>query len=172
LLQNGFINCLCSLSQCSSANSHSNGLVSKSHRTIQSGAILFLCRGGGLTPHARRPWKNAPARDAHVRCYMNNKCFYCDQIDMHMVRKHGEWFCSICIGNFNFGNLHRCAPELGEDIFPCVGYGAAVDYCEEYFNGELWVGNSEYGTQANWCLFCGYKAKTQVIWPHLTPREP
>ena len=36
--------------------------------------------------------------------------------------------------------------------------GNAVYYCYAD-NGELWVGNSEYGTQVNFCPFCGKEAE-------------
>ena len=60
--------------------------------------------------------------------------------------------------------LHCCEPELGEAIFPCGGYGAAIDICLEKDSGELWVSNGEYETRANYCPFCGYKAKLQITW--------
>ena len=45
-------------------------------------------------------------------------------------------------------------PEVGD----C---GSAITICLEYPNGELWVGNREYGSRVNYCPWCGYKAPAQ-----------
>ncbi len=65
--------------------------------------------------------------------------------------------------------LHNCTP--GHDwvkgdgaIFPCSGFGSAIEDCKEDECGRLWAGNSEYGTQVNYCPFCGYRAKVQIEW--------
>lgn len=48
---------------------------------------------------------------------------------------------------------HECKGDLPED-----GYGAAIYICHEDSNGKFWVGNGEYGSQVNFCPFCGAKA--------------
>lgn len=53
--------------------------------------------------------------------------------------------------------LHCCEVNAQSD-----GYGSAVDRCKEKENGQLWVENSEYATQVNFCPFCGYKAKVEL----------
>lgn len=62
--------------------------------------------------------------------------------------------------------LHKCEPgyHLVKDrfVFQSRGYGAAVESCVEDTEGRLWCDNSEYGTQVNFCPFCGYKAPQQV----------
>ncbi len=40
--------------------------------------------------------------------------------------------------------------------------GAAVTYCFEEEGGRLWVGNSEYENQVNFCPGCGKKADVQI----------
>lgn len=47
-------------------------------------------------------------------------------------------------------------------IHPNDGHGPAIDDCEERADGTLWVYNSEYGTQVNFCPVCGFKAPVQV----------
>jgi len=42
------------------------------------------------------------------------------------------------------------------------GYGYAIYECEENERGELWVGNDEYGSQVNFCPFCGAAAKVKI----------
>jgi hypothetical protein len=54
--------------------------------------------------------------------------------------------------------LHHCEGMTNED-----NYGGAINECEEYDNGSLWVTNDEYDSQVNYCPFCGYKAKLQAI---------
>ena len=49
------------------------------------------------------------------------------------------------------------------DAYPCIGYGQAIELCEERGDRTLWVSNSEYGTQVNFCPACGFKAAVQVI---------
>jgi hypothetical protein len=59
-------------------------------------------------------------------------------------------------------NRHRCEPDWVEDSDKIDGYGAAIEYCLENENGELWAGNGEYGTRVNYCPFCGAKAPLQI----------
>lgn len=69
--------------------------------------------------------------------------------------------------------LHHCKPGRSKNndgpVFPSSGYGAAIEECEETEQGELWAGNSEYGTQVNFCPFCGYKARRQVALSSMGP---
>ncbi len=52
------------------------------------------------------------------------------------------------------------------------GHGHAVEYMFEADDGTLWAENDEYGTQVNFCPFCGYKARTQlVLVPSRVPPE-
>jgi hypothetical protein len=51
-------------------------------------------------------------------------------------------------------NLHFCSEDL-----PHSGYGAAITCCYETLDGQLMVENGEYGSQVNYCPYCGYKAK-------------
>ena len=53
---------------------------------------------------------------------------------------------------------HRCEGELPKD-----GYGAAIDICTEHEDGTLWCGNSEYGSQVNFCPYCGFEARVRVL---------
>jgi len=52
---------------------------------------------------------------------------------------------------------HSCACKGAVE-----GWGAAVEVCEEHADGTLWVGNSEYGSQVNYCPQCGYKARVPI----------
>jgi hypothetical protein len=52
---------------------------------------------------------------------------------------------------------HNC-----EKALPQSGYGAAIEYCYEDENKKFWVGNGEYGSQVNYCPFCGEKAPIQA----------
>ena len=71
-------------------------------------------------------------------------------------------------------SLHECEGRLPED-----GYGEAINTCSEvesplaewrvkaygyerYKPGQFWVGNGEYGSQVNFCPYCGAKAPVQV----------
>lgn len=51
---------------------------------------------------------------------------------------------------------HECEYNV-----PYDAYGAAIEQCSEYEDGELWVGNGEYASRVNYCPFCGYKAVSQ-----------
>lgn len=53
--------------------------------------------------------------------------------------------------------LHECEGKL-----PVRGYGAAIDYCREDPDGTLWVGNGEYGSQVNFCPYCGYNGERKT----------
>jgi len=57
--------------------------------------------------------------------------------------------------------LHCCmvAPGTVRDY---EGWGNAIDLCEGHEDGTFWVGNSEYGSQVNFCPFCGQKAPVQI----------
>jgi hypothetical protein len=54
---------------------------------------------------------------------------------------------------------HTCIDWSGA---PQQGYGDAITEIDEHDDGTLWAGNGEYGTQVNFCPFCGYEAKTKV----------
>ena len=41
--------------------------------------------------------------------------------------------------------------------------GAAVLTCREHENGSLWVDNDEYESRVNFCPFCGFKARQQIV---------
>ena len=47
--------------------------------------------------------------------------------------------------------------------YPQEGYGEAVTYCAEREDGTLWAGNSEYGSQVNFCPACGFQAKVHRV---------
>lgn len=69
----------------------------------------------------------------------------------------------IAQGPVDVNVRHRCAPGWAEDDKDRFdGYGPAVTECHESEDGTLWVGNCEYGTQVNFCPFCGYEAQTTV----------
>jgi wobble nucleotide-excising tRNase len=42
-------------------------------------------------------------------------------------------------------------------------YGGAIRRCQEDEDGTLWVDNGEYASQVNYCPFCGYQARVQVL---------
>lgn len=52
--------------------------------------------------------------------------------------------------------MHKCKGNLPESL-----YGAAIDHCFEE-DGKLFVSNSEYMSQVNFCPYCGYEAKIKV----------
>lgn len=52
---------------------------------------------------------------------------------------------------------HRCEGKLPEGA-----HGAAVEACYEEGDGTLWVHNTEYASQVNFCPYCGYAAKVKV----------
>ena len=80
---------------------------------------------------------------------------------------------------------HHCEGKLPED-----GYGEAITYCDEveqsdlnrwaeieaanphatrngryadkHTPGQLWVSNGEYGSQVNFCPYCGYGALVKL----------
>lgn len=56
---------------------------------------------------------------------------------------------------------HCCMPIWR--TIPKEGYGNAIDLCEEHEDGTFWAGNSEYGSQVNFCPFCGQKAPVQIV---------
>ena len=54
---------------------------------------------------------------------------------------------------------HRCeAPNESKFYI----YGDAIYICYEDEIGELIVSNGEYGSQVNYCPYCGYKAKKKI----------
>lgn len=57
-------------------------------------------------------------------------------------------------------NVSRHCCDLTK--YPHAGYGEAVSYCEEHEDGTLWVDNSEYATQINFCPACGFPASVKV----------
>ncbi len=61
---------------------------------------------------------------------------------------------------------HECNADLPSD-----GYGSAIDSCYENMAGEFWAGNGEYGSQVNYCPFCGAKAPSPVSPSSPTNRE-
>lgn len=61
--------------------------------------------------------------------------------------------------------LHFCAIKMemymenDEDMLA----GTAMDYCfEREEDLTLWIQNSEYGNQINFCPLCGYEAKNKI----------
>jgi hypothetical protein len=54
-------------------------------------------------------------------------------------------------------SAHECSGDL-----PYRGYGEAISSCEEMEDGTLWISNSEYASQVNYCPYCGFKAKAQM----------
>jgi hypothetical protein len=61
--------------------------------------------------------------------------------------------------------LHACSVEIrhAEDVLLYGGYGPAVTSCNETEGGSLWVGNIEYESRVNFCPFCGFKARQQIV---------
>jgi hypothetical protein len=53
--------------------------------------------------------------------------------------------------------IHHCTGDT-----PHAACGMAIHECFENEKGELWVSNTEYSSQVNYCPFCGYKADTSV----------
>ena len=54
---------------------------------------------------------------------------------------------------------HLCnAPILSKDYI----YGSAINVCVEHEDGTLVVDNGEYGSQVNFCPYCGYEAKVKI----------
>jgi hypothetical protein len=41
-------------------------------------------------------------------------------------------------------------------------WGKAITKCEEDENNKLFVDNEEYGSQVNFCPYCGYQAKVKI----------
>ena len=58
-------------------------------------------------------------------------------------------------------DLHECS-VYDYGITRSSYFDIAVDFCWEHDNGTLWVTNSEYESQVNYCPFCGYKALSQI----------
>jgi hypothetical protein len=59
---------------------------------------------------------------------------------------------------------HYCkAPESAMSD----GWGIAIDECYENNREEFWVTNGEYGSQVNYCPYCGAKAPVQIESPEL-----
>ena len=57
------------------------------------------------------------------------------------------------------GQNHRCeAPNESKDYI----YGCAIWVCYENELDELVVENGEYGSQVNYCPYCGYEAKNKI----------
>lgn len=52
---------------------------------------------------------------------------------------------------------HQCDYNLSHGA-----YGPAIESTYELDDNTLWVGNSEYASQVNYCPYCGYKAQVQV----------
>lgn len=48
---------------------------------------------------------------------------------------------------------HYCEADLPFEV-----YGAAISYAYEDAEGRFCVSNGEYGSQVNYCPFCGTKA--------------
>ena len=54
---------------------------------------------------------------------------------------------------------HNCeAPREAKDYI----YGQAITQCVELEDGTLTVDNDEYGSQVNFCPYCGYEAKVKI----------
>ena len=57
------------------------------------------------------------------------------------------------------GQKQRCeAPNESKDYI----YGCAIWVCYEDELDELVVENGEYGSQVNYCPYCGYEAKNKI----------
>jgi len=57
----------------------------------------------------------------------------------------------------NYKDFHYCEiPEFSHL------HGPAIDNCFEDEDGFLFVSNREYGSQVNFCPWCGYEAKKKV----------
>ena len=54
-------------------------------------------------------------------------------------------------------SLHHCSIQT-----PSHSYGDAIRDCTEDEDGRLFVDNCEYGSQVNFCPYCGYEAKIKV----------
>jgi hypothetical protein len=62
-------------------------------------------------------------------------------------------------------NLHECYFDIGgrQDAHLYNGYGPAVTSCVETEDGTLLAGNDEYESKVNFCPFCGFKARQQIV---------
>ena len=58
--------------------------------------------------------------------------------------------------------LHRNDAHYCDDTLPFNGYGEAITSCLEDTLGRLICGNDEYGSQVNFCPYCGFEAKNKV----------
>lgn len=55
--------------------------------------------------------------------------------------------------------LHYCeAPRTAKEY----NYGVAIYKCTELKDGTLMVDNDEYGSQVDYCPYCGYEAKNKI----------
>lgn len=66
-------------------------------------------------------------------------------------------------------NLHYCEPQYD---LPFFLHGTAIDRCYEDLDKKLFVDNREYGSQVNFCPFCGYEAKVKMNFPQLDSNQP
>lgn len=60
---------------------------------------------------------------------------------------------------------HSCTQPHGtkeDQSYETGRYGDAVTLCYENELGELYLDNGEYNNQANYCPFCGFKAKVGI----------
>ena len=62
----------------------------------------------------------------------------------------------------NKNKLHNCTPD--SRIFLSRDAGPAISFCVDDGGGCLWASGGGYTSQVNFCPFCGYKARVQVIW--------
>jgi hypothetical protein len=54
---------------------------------------------------------------------------------------------------------HYCeAPRKAKEY----NYGVAIYRCTELEDGTLMVDNDEYGSQVDYCPYCGYEAKVKI----------
>lgn len=54
---------------------------------------------------------------------------------------------------------HYCTQPKGTKDYI---YGVAIYQCTELEDGTLMVDNEEYGSQVNFCPYCGYEAKVKI----------
>ncbi len=68
-----------------------------------------------------------------------------------------DMFALLRKGDASLMPLHYCSKDT-----PHGSWGAAIDVCSENEKGEFWVANDEYGSQVNFCPYCGAPAPTQL----------
>jgi hypothetical protein len=59
--------------------------------------------------------------------------------------------------------LHDCYVDGENDCRLYSACGPAVTVCLEREDGSLWAGNMEYTSRVNFCPFCGFRARNQIV---------